>query len=103
MAKKSITKRLLAQRKRNREKLNRAIRQLSNIPVPGPAGRIVRAVAQAPEPITRLASGVFSNEFLLQAIVNEEIRRQQMIDANADARFPLDVSNAIAVVITRVR
>ena len=98
MAKESITKRLLRQRKANREKLNRAIRQLSGIPVPGPTGRIVRAIAQAPEPITRVASGVFQNEFLLQAIVNEEIRRQRMIDANADASLrpgKSEISDAI--------
>lgn len=85
MARKSTAKRRLESVRRNRAKLNKAIRSLAGIPIPGPTGRIVRAVANAPEPITRISSGVFNQEFLMQAIVNEEIRRQQMIDANADA------------------
>lgn len=85
MARKSFAKRRLEQVRRNRRKLNDAIRQLGSIPIPGPTGRVVRAIAQAPEPITKAASVAFNQELLLQALVNEEIRRQRMIDANADA------------------
>lgn len=85
MARKSLAKRRLEQVRRNRRRLNDAIRQLGGIPIPGPTGRIVRAIAQAPEPITKASSVAFNQELLLQALVNEEIRRQRMIDANADA------------------
>lgn len=85
MARKSLAKRRLEQVRRTRRRLNNAISMLSGAPLPGPAGRIVRAIAQAPEPITKAASATFNQELLLQALVNEEIRRQQMIDANADA------------------
>jgi hypothetical protein len=85
MARKSIAKRRLESIRRNRARLNNAISSLQGIPIPGPAGRIVRAVAQAPEPITLAASAAFNQELLAQALVNEEIRRQRMIDANADA------------------
>ena len=80
-----MAKRRLEQVRRNRRKLNDAIRQLGSIPIPGPTGRIVRAIAQAPEPVTKATSVGFNQELLLQALVNEEIRRQRMIDANADA------------------
>lgn len=85
MARKSLAKRRLETIRRNRRRLNNAIRMLGSAPIPGPTGRIVRAIAQAPEPITKAASATFNQELLLQALVNEEIRRQRMIDANADA------------------
>lgn len=84
MARKSLAQRRLEAIRRNRAKLNRAIRSLQGIPIPGLPGRAVRAIAQAPEPITKAASVAFNQELLLQALVNEEIRRQRMIDANAD-------------------
>ena len=85
MARKSFAKRRLEAIRRNRRKLNKAIRSLQGIPIPGVPGRIIRSVAQAPEPITKAASAAFNQELLLQALVNEEIRRQRMIDSNADA------------------
>lgn len=85
MARKSLAKRRLEQIRRNRRKLNNAIRQLGSIPIPGPTGRVIRAIAAAPEPLTKASSAAFNQELLLQALVNEEIRRQRMIDANADA------------------
>lgn len=85
MTRKSLAKRRLETIRRNRRRLNNAIRMLSGAPLPGPTGRVVRAIAQAPEPITKAASAAFNQELLLQALVNEEIRRQRMIDANADA------------------
>ncbi len=80
-----MAKRRLESIRRNRAKLNRAISSLQGIPIPGPAGRIIRSVAQAPEPITKLSSAALNQELLVQALVNEEIRRQRMMDANADA------------------
>ncbi len=85
MARKSKAKRRLESIRRNRAKLNKAIRSLQGIPLPGPAGRITRSIAQAPEAITKLSSAALNQELLVQALVNEEIRRQRMIDANADA------------------
>ncbi len=93
MARKSKAKRRLESIRRNRAKLNRAIRTLQGIPVPGPAGRIIRSVAQAPEPITKASSAAFQNELLIQALVNEEIRRQRMMDANADAGLRAGLSD----------
>jgi len=84
MARKSFAKRRLERIRRNRRRVNNAIRMLEGAPIPGPAGRIVRTIARAPEPITKAASVAFNQELLLQALVNEEIRRQRMIDANAD-------------------
>ena len=95
MARKSLAKRMLESRRKNREKVNRAIRSLQGIPLPGPSGRIVRSIAQAPEPITRVASGVLNQEFLLQALVNEEIRRQRMMDANADVSLRTGTTDLI--------
>lgn len=93
MARKSTAKRRLESIRRNRAKLNRAIRMLEGAPLPGPTGRIVRAVSQSPEAITKGSSAAFQNELLIQALVNEEIRRQRMIDANADAGLRAGLSD----------
>lgn len=85
MARKSLAKRRLESIRRSRAKLNRALRQLEGAPIPGPAGRAVRSIAKAPEPLTKAASAAFQQELLIQALVNEEIRRQRMQDINADA------------------
>lgn len=85
MARKSLAKRRLESLRRSRAKLNRALRMLEGAPIPGPAGRAVRSIAKAPEPLTKAASAAFQQELLIQALVNEEIRRQRMIDATADA------------------
>ena len=85
MARKSLAKRRLESIRRSRAKLNRALRMLEGAPIPGPIGRGVRSIAKAPEPLTKAASGAFQQELLIQALVNEEIKRQRMIDANADA------------------
>ncbi len=93
-----MAKRRLESIRRNRAKLNRAISSLQGIPIPGPAGRIIRSVAQAPEPITKLSSAALNQELLVQALVNEEIRRQRMMDANADASLragKTDLSEAL--------
>ena len=92
MARKSLAKRRLESIRRNRRKLNKAIRSLSGAPLPGPTGRIVRAIAQAPEPLTKAAAATFQQDLLVQALVNEEIRRQRMIDANADASLRAGIS-----------
>jgi len=93
MARKSIAKRRLESIRRNRARLNNAIRTLQGIPIPGPSGRIVRAVAQAPEPITKASSALFQNELLIQALVNEEIRRQRLTDMNVDAGLRAGLSD----------
>ena len=93
MARKSIAKRRLEAIRRSRAKLNSALRQLEGAPLPGPIGRGVRSIAKAPEPLTKLASGAFQQELLLQALVNEEIRRQRMTDMNADAGLRAGLSD----------
>jgi hypothetical protein len=93
MARKSMAKRRLESIRRNRARLNNAIRSLQGIPIPGAPGRIIRSVAQAPEPITKAASAAFNQELLVQALVNEEIRRQRMMDANADAGLRAGLSD----------
>ena len=93
MARKSIAKRRLESIRRNRAKLNRAIRSLQGIPLPGPGGRIVRSIAQAPEPLTKAASAAFQQELLIQALVNEEIRRQRMMDSSSDASLRVGLSD----------
>lgn len=98
MARKSTAKRRLESIRRNRAKLNRAIRSLQGIPVPGPGGRIVRSIAQAPEPLTKAASAAFQQELLIQALVNEEIRRQRMMDTNADVGLRTGLTDVSATI-----
>ena len=93
MARKSLAKRRLESIRRSRAKLNRALRQLEGAPIPGPAGRAVRSIAKAPEPLTKAASAAFQQELLIQALVNEEIRRQRMTDMNADAGLRAGLSD----------
>ena len=93
MARKSLAKRRLESIRRSRAKLNRALRMLEGAPIPGPAGRVVRSIAKAPEPVTKAASQAFQQELLIQALVNEEIRRQRMRDANADASLRAGLSD----------
>lgn len=93
MARKSTAKRRLEAIRRSRAKLNRALRQLEGAPIPGPAGRAVRSIAKAPEPLTKAASAAFQQELLLQTLVNEEIRRQRMTDMNADAGLRAGLSD----------
>lgn len=93
MARKSTAKRRLESIRRNRSKLNSAIRMLEGAPLPGLPGRIVRGVSQQPEAITKASSAAFQNELLIQALVNEEIRRQRMMDANADASLRAGLSD----------
>jgi len=98
MARRSTAKRRLESIRRNRAKLNRAIRSLQGIPLPGPSGRIVRSVAQAPEPLTKAASAAFQQELLIQALVNEEIRRQRMMDNTVDAGLRAGLSDVSATI-----
>ena len=93
MARKSTAKRRLEAIRRSRAKLNSALRQLEGAPIPGPAGRAVRSIAKAPEPLTKAASAAFQQELLIQALVNEEIRRQRMTDMNADAGLRAGLSD----------
>lgn len=98
MARKSLAKRRLESIRASRAKLNRALRMLEGAPIPGPGGRAVRSIAKAPEPLTKAASAAFQQELLIQALVNQEIRRQRIIDANSDASLMAGIPEIIETI-----